>query len=469
MNKATATLQDGGIVALRMRSPMVSEDADHVWIDVAFEGTWDGHRAGSFTFDRDVFEQIIANFEANPNPIPLDYEHASEWATEAPAAGWVQKLECRNDDDGVCHLWAFCELGEKAASQIRKGEYRFSSGVFDFEATSLKTGEAIGVAMYSLALTNTPFIRGQEPISLSFRASKVALGGPTVTKISIDAIKDALDALDSPEVSPDQVMSALDFAVAKEGAAEEPEAPEAPLEEEPEAEMPLEDGPEEEPEEELPLAEEPEGEMPLAEEPEAEMPMAEEPEAELPLADDAEQTVLAPLMEATGMDMADLAAALVDNQDAVVSALQGSAGASFSDEGSEHALSASRVTLAKLQKEVKALSAELAERRGKEADEAIELLVCSGRLLDTGRKFARKLFLSDRSGFDDFTASLPQVVPVDTHVVDVTEERDATAGEPADIVALRRSLRHGARLSGTRLTQEAEDAAVARHLERSAS
>ena len=61
-------------VLLRGMLPMVREGAAQTWVDVAFEGTWRGHRAGEFSFTREVFEEIVANFRANPNPVPLDYE-----------------------------------------------------------------------------------------------------------------------------------------------------------------------------------------------------------------------------------------------------------------------------------------------------------------------------------------------------------------------------------------------------------
>jgi len=160
--------------ALRALYPLVKEGAPLTWVDVAMEGSWEGHPAGPFSFDRATFEQCVANFEAQRNPVPLDYEHATEWAAQAPASGWVQKLAIKDDASGRAHLWALVELTDEAAAFVKDGRYRYSSGVFQFGAIDRASGKDIGCRFTSLALTNTPFLDGQEPIRLSARA----LGSP---------------------------------------------------------------------------------------------------------------------------------------------------------------------------------------------------------------------------------------------------------------------------------------------------
>lgn len=454
--RAYAVHSGGRLIALRSRSPMVREDAAHVWMDVAFEGTWEGHPNGAFTFDRATFEQMIANFEANPNgAIPLDYEHATEWATEAPAAGWVQKLAIRDDDAGRAHLWAYVELTDKAAQQIKAGEYRFSSGVFDFEAIDLVTGDSIGAAMASLAMTNSPFIRGQEPYRLSQRAARrVALGG--TVKISKEDLLAALEALDSDDISPEQLEAAFEFAVAKAGQAE----PEAPMADEPEPP----------PAEDAPLADEPAEDVAAAD---GEPPAEEVPAAEgemMPPAEGGADAVLAPLMDALGVDLAGLEAAMRDNMDAVVAALMGSAPAAdapLADVAASHALSARDNQIKALTSTVKTLSAWKAEREGKDADREVEVLVCSGRLLDSGRAFARKLYLSDRAGFDAFAASLPAVVPVGEHAAPASDTSTSALPpieETPETKELRRVLKAAAKNARITLTDAEIDAAVRRRV-----
>jgi phage I-like protein len=135
------------------------------WIDIAGPGEWNGHPAGPFVLTPEVFAACIAAFNEQANPVVVDYDHASLSVNPdggAPAAGWVQALELRGE-----RLWALVEWTERAASGIRSGEYRYCSGVFDFEAVDRETGGRTVCAMDSVALTNRPFIDGQTPIVLS--------------------------------------------------------------------------------------------------------------------------------------------------------------------------------------------------------------------------------------------------------------------------------------------------------------
>jgi len=137
------------------------------WIHVAPEGSWEGHPDGAFTLTTAGFESCIYDAERRATPQSVDYEHASLYPTgePTPAAGYVQKLERRADG-----LWALVEFTERAAAMIRAGEYRFCSGVFAFERRDRQTGDVIPCMLDSIALTNRPFIDGQEPIALSQRA-----------------------------------------------------------------------------------------------------------------------------------------------------------------------------------------------------------------------------------------------------------------------------------------------------------
>lgn len=140
------------------------------WIDIAGPGEWKGHPAGAFTLTPEVFAACIAAFDAQANPIEVDYDHASLTPNPdggSPAAGWVQALEMRGD-----RLWACVEWTARAAARIRAGEFRYCSGVFDFDSVDRKTGGHTVCVMDSVALTNRPFIDGQQPIALSRAAAQ---------------------------------------------------------------------------------------------------------------------------------------------------------------------------------------------------------------------------------------------------------------------------------------------------------
>lgn len=159
----------GRTLILRALLPMIAPDAARTWIDMAGPGTWEGHPSGPFTLDAAAFRACIAAFEAQTNPIPLDYNHASIEASQAPAAGWCHKLEVR---DG--RLCAYVEFTAKAADAIRAGEYRYCSPVFMFDSPDRVTGKPVPCDIHSIALTNTPFMDGQRPIALTRRAAVAA-------------------------------------------------------------------------------------------------------------------------------------------------------------------------------------------------------------------------------------------------------------------------------------------------------
>lgn len=93
---------------------------------------------------------IVTAFASRSHPLVVDWEHASEHRApnglDAPAAGWIDKLEVR---DGA--VWGRVTWTEKARAQIAAREYRFLSPVFVYE----KTGARI-VALTSAGLTNQP-------------------------------------------------------------------------------------------------------------------------------------------------------------------------------------------------------------------------------------------------------------------------------------------------------------------------
>lgn len=119
------------------------------WIELipagpAIVGT-DGRRWLNDTPDR-----IIAAFTARNTPMVVDYEHASEHRApqglDAPAAGWIDRLEVR-----VGSIWGHVEWTASARQRIEAREYRFISPVFTFEKASSRIA-----ALQSAALTNQP-------------------------------------------------------------------------------------------------------------------------------------------------------------------------------------------------------------------------------------------------------------------------------------------------------------------------
>lgn len=96
-------------------------------------------------------DRIIAAFIARNKPMVVDYEHASEHRApqglDAPAAGWVDRLEVR----GMGSIWGHVVWTEKAMQYIADKAYRFISPAFTFEKTTQRIA-----ALISAALTNKP-------------------------------------------------------------------------------------------------------------------------------------------------------------------------------------------------------------------------------------------------------------------------------------------------------------------------
>ena len=67
-------------LGLGLRLDAGPDDRPCVWNVVAYEGEWQGHPAGAFGFSRATFEQIIANFCADPR-----YKRRGTAAPRAPA------------------------------------------------------------------------------------------------------------------------------------------------------------------------------------------------------------------------------------------------------------------------------------------------------------------------------------------------------------------------------------------------
>lgn len=216
----------GRAFALRSMIGLTGDGAEERtgWIHVAYPGTWEGHPDGAFTLDEAAFRACIESFEAQSNPLPVDYEHASvRDVAKAPAAGWVQALELRDDD-----LWALVEWTEDAAKEIRSGAYRYSSGVFVFGKPDRKTGDPVDCSLHSIALTNTPFIDGQTPIALSQRVT--LREEPKTMMIKRDDLEEILAKLSGDELDPEQLHKAIDAAEAL-AEAQSPEAAESESEE----------------------------------------------------------------------------------------------------------------------------------------------------------------------------------------------------------------------------------------------
>lgn len=387
----------GRAVALRALVGLSGPDHESRlgWMHVAPEGEWRGHPDGPFSLTRDLFSSAISVFEGQRNPACIDYGHAATEPGEAPAAGWGQRLALREDG-----LWCEVEWTQRAAAAIRAGEYRYCSAVFLFDAPDRRTGERVPCQLHSIALTNVPFIDGQQPIRLTHSPlARRALSTGVRMKITREAFEAALEALEGAEFAPEQLHALVESAALAEQAKEAPkeDAPAAEMASDPEIEVEVA---EEEMAASAALADAP----PL---PPVDAPAMESP-AEMASAD-AGAMLLAKLTELTGLDAAAIMSALEANRDAIVAAISGGGGTA------ELAVSALSRSLADARVRLATYERREAEARTRAVNAEVDELVASGKVLP-GDKDAisewRALAHADLARFRSLSSKLPQVVPV---------------------------------------------------------
>jgi len=129
---------------------------------------WSGTK---FDVNQEFCETMIRNFRRvqaeskdKDHTCPIDYNHASlsYGAEDAKAAGWVTDVYMKEDG-----LYAKVNWTPKAAEYIRNGEYKYISPEFGIDQDDEYGEEVEGPSLFAAALTNRPFLKGMEPLSLS--------------------------------------------------------------------------------------------------------------------------------------------------------------------------------------------------------------------------------------------------------------------------------------------------------------
>jgi len=123
------------------------------WVHLMPIGQWYGvNGQGPYRLDRPNAERIAASIKAAKRPLPIDYDHALDLAfgakagQQAPAAGWFNDAEAR--DDGI---WVRVEWTERGGVAIASREYRYISPAFKPEPN---TGRILHIVR--AGLTNMP-------------------------------------------------------------------------------------------------------------------------------------------------------------------------------------------------------------------------------------------------------------------------------------------------------------------------
>lgn len=440
---------DRSLLALSSLVGLTGADPESrtTWIHVAPFGEWKGHSEGSFALTSEHFDSVRAVLANKSTPVSLDYEHASirPKGGPTPAAGYANNVEVRSDG-----LWARVEFTQRAAELIRAGEYRFCSGVFDFASVDPETGEPLLCVLDTIALTNRPFIDGQQPIALS---RPVALTSGVSMEIDLKALAKLLDAIPGPNTA-DKIKKALDLMAVNDVAKDAPAADKADASKPTTGKVALTDAP--------PVAAPSAPAVALADKPAetapcadpAPMPMADAPPVADAAAMDADadaavDDVDAKLMAATGLDIDGLAQALIANFDAVVALLMGTGPADNAalSRGTDLIIKGKDAQIVTLTKELNALRVEKRDREAKEIEAEVDKLIRRAPALASERASFVTLARTAPAEFRRVATAIAPVAPDLTrpHAVALSqtapvESVSAVADDHPQLVAMRTSL-----------------------------
>lgn len=147
---------------------------------IGITGEWDGHNQGPFQLKKRDLESMAfyANEQASRGvEVPADYEHATLWANEAPASGWLNNgATVRELEGNGSELIGPIAWTERALGMINGKEYRYLSPTISWATTDRKSGKDVGTTLHSIALTNKPFLHELGEVRLnSIRAALAAL------------------------------------------------------------------------------------------------------------------------------------------------------------------------------------------------------------------------------------------------------------------------------------------------------
>jgi len=137
-------------------------------IPVLKVGSW-VYGGKKLAITKDIIQKMYDNYKAGIRPKPptklvIDYNHASQSASpeNAKAAGWIEGLELEENTLYMKPKWTAA-----AKKMIADEEYKYISPEFTLNYTNKETGEDVGAALLSVAITNRPFLEGFEGLSLT--------------------------------------------------------------------------------------------------------------------------------------------------------------------------------------------------------------------------------------------------------------------------------------------------------------
>lgn len=118
-----------------------------------------------FEITHKMLEEYVQNFKDNVYgtevQVNLEHNRGSE------AAGWIKDLYIASQSDGTNRLMAKVEWTELGHEKVSKNLFKFVSAELASDYPHHETGKLVKNVFIGLALTNTPALKGQQPVSLA--------------------------------------------------------------------------------------------------------------------------------------------------------------------------------------------------------------------------------------------------------------------------------------------------------------
>ena len=137
-------------------------------VEILRTGSWDYYGEG-MVVTKETLDNMVKNFKTGIRPEPptqlmVDYNHGSEYKDPelSKAAGWIKDIYVDGES-----LYMVPEWTDKAKEYIQNKEFRYISPEYTEHYKSKRNGEDVGPTLLAVAITNRPYLEGQEGIALA--------------------------------------------------------------------------------------------------------------------------------------------------------------------------------------------------------------------------------------------------------------------------------------------------------------
>lgn len=143
--------------------PDMFDDPNVKWVRAWRYSTWDHPKYGKVEITPSTGLQFKTYFDEGTlgREHLVNYDHGGDPAKGGKAAGKILAVDPR--EDGIYYQVKFTDTAKK---EIDAGEWRYLSPEYD-DWINPETGDVYEEMMFDLAVTNTPFFKGQPPLNFS--------------------------------------------------------------------------------------------------------------------------------------------------------------------------------------------------------------------------------------------------------------------------------------------------------------